>query len=90
MSSSFKLDETYDKIKPLLLESLIEDELKEKKNDYSINDSFTESKEIISSEQQKTIFDDFVVVLDNPIEYKKELLKSAKKKNMESCKINKE
>ncbi len=80
MSSSFKLDETYDKIKPLLLESLIEDDLKEKKNDYSINDSFSESKEIISSEQQKTIFDDFVVLLDNPIEYKKELLKSAKKK----------
>ena len=62
-----------------LLESLIEEE-EEENNKLNNTKIKNQPKEILSFKEEKDILNDYVLILDNPIEYKEELLKIAKKK----------
>ena len=72
-----------------LLESLIEEE-EEENNKLSNTKIKNQPKEILSFKEEKDILNDYVLILDNPIEYKEELLKIAKKKVWKVVKLIKE
>ena len=86
------MEENDKDINPMFLESL----LKEDEDEYNklintkINKENIPSEERISLKEEKEIFNDYVVILDNPIEYKEEILKSAKEKVWKVVKLIKE
>ena len=83
------MEENDKKINPMFLESLIKEEEQEENNKL-INKDIIASEETISMKEEKEIFNDYVVILDNPIEYKEEILKRAKEKIWKVVKFIKE